>query len=267
MNDLNQLAQINGLEVIRTQRALRATDLSAIANLKALKRVPWAFTSDEALRAVSEMKALESLELASKDVTDVGVDRICRMPSLRNIGLSATGVSAQGLQKLEAMPNVEIVAINFDAGATDQALKVLDGSQKIRALTLRRSEESSITDAGLEIIGRVANLERLDLGYIPITDKGIKHLLKLKKLKVLSLSGTRITNTTLEDLDQLQSLTRLHIEGCEKLTDVGLLELQNVNSLKSLFITPTGYDRGGFSKAGVAELRRLRPNLMIWPDT
>lgn len=264
LNDLSQLSSITGLEVIKTWRKLRSTDLAAITKLKTLKRLSWTIESDDELNAVSEMGALESLRLASKNVTDIGVERICRMQSLRRILLSETGISSKGLQILEGMPNVDTIRIVFGNGFNDQALHVLDGSRKVRNLALGRGSQPNsqirITDAGLEFVGRVANLEELDLHYIPITDLGIKHLLKLKNLRTLRLTATHITNSSLEELGALQSLSMLDIVGCEKLTDVGLLQLQNVGSLRMLFASYWG---SGITKDGVVELRRLRPELMI----
>jgi hypothetical protein len=73
------------------------------------------------------------------------------------------------------------------------------------------------------------------LPYTRVTDDGIKHLTKLKKLILLDISGTPVTDGA---IPYLASLPNKH--------------------------TQILYDeRTNLTKAGIAKLKKLRPDLVI----
>ncbi|HEX8059933.1 MAG TPA: FN3 associated domain-containing protein, partial [Cyclobacteriaceae bacterium] len=53
-----------------------------------------------------------------------------------------------------------------------------------------------VTDADCEIIRKFEHLEKLDLNFSSITEKGLKTLSSLPELKSLSLAGTSVSNNT-----------------------------------------------------------------------
>jgi len=53
--------------------------------------------------------------------------------------------------------------------------------------------DTQITDAGLDYLGGLTNLEVLDLSDTQITDTGLGHLNGLTNLKLVGLSDTQIT--------------------------------------------------------------------------
>ncbi|RYY58689.1 MAG: cytochrome C [Chitinophagaceae bacterium] len=63
-----------------------------------------------------------------------------------------------------------------------------------------------VKDADLETIGKLFNLEVLNLNFTGVTGAGLKQLAPLARLQSLSLSGTDIT---LQDLDAINPLTQL----------------------------------------------------------
>jgi hypothetical protein len=259
--DLSPLLRMKDLEGFHTDRTPRKQDLAAIAGIKSLKAIPYRINDDDLLGDVATFSSLDSLALETQDVTDAGIDKITQMDSLRTIYLSETGISAKGIKGLEGMPNLHTIYIDFGINVNDQAVKIVADSQKIRYLFLGNSNRapSKITDACLESIAGLVNLEDLSLGYVPITDVGVKYLLKAKKLRRLDLSGTRITDAALVDLVDLTSLETLHIRSCEKLTDVGLLQLGKHGGLKQVFVS-----RGrGISESGINELKKTRPDLLV----
>ncbi len=52
----------------------------------------------------------------------------------------------------------------------------------------------------LATVGKLTNLEVLELDECPITDRGLPHLEGLKKLKTLDLKDTKVTATGVERL-------------------------------------------------------------------
>lgn len=63
----------------------------------------------------------------------------------------------------------------------------------------------------------------------------MKALKELKDLRKLGLGETAISNDGLKELQHLSKLAELHLDGCQRITDAGVKELQD--ALPSLRIT------------------------------
>jgi Leucine-rich repeat (LRR) protein len=68
-----------------------------------------------------------------------------------------------------------------------------------------------LTDGGLETVGLLTNLRRLDLRGTGITDRGLAYLSGLVELRELSLSHTAISDSGLSDLEALTNLEYLRL--------------------------------------------------------
>ena len=73
----------------------------------------------------------------------------------------------------------------------DADLAPLRGLTQLQTLNLWGSQ---LTDAGLEYVGRLKNLRKLDLSDNSITDAGLVHLQGLTQLETLELQGTQVTD-------------------------------------------------------------------------
>ena len=82
-----------------------------------------------------------------------------------------------------------------------------------------------ITDAWLERLEGMPQLQWLYLDDTGITDAGLKHLVGLTRLTTLDLSGTEITDTGLEYLEGMTELQQLEV-GHTQVTDAGVKKLQ-----------------------------------------
>ncbi len=90
------------------------------------------------------------------------------------------------------------------------ALKEIAGLSRLRSLLLN---ETKITDAGLEPVGKVITLENLDLRNCSLNNKAISHLTGLKKLKALRLSGNSdIDDDAMANINQLPKLKALMLD-------------------------------------------------------
>lgn len=116
----------------------------------------------------------------------------------------------------------QIVDITFRLNkATDANFKDVSKLRHVRQLTIM--ECSGITDAGLEQIAKLPELEVLRISHAPISDAGVARLAGLKKLRVLWLQHTNATGSGLAKLVDLP-LETLHLAG-PKLTARGLAAL------------------------------------------
>ena len=94
---------------------------------------------------------------------------------------------------------------------------------------------TGITDAGLKVLAKMPNLERLDLRGTAVGDAGVKALAGLTHLESLNLYGTGVTDAGLEALRGLPSLRRLYVGGTP-VTEPGLDALRKART--ELRITP-----------------------------
>jgi len=86
----------------------------------------------------------------------------------------------------------------YDTEATDADLKYVErlttlGFLKLGSWAAIYSNTSKITDAGMEHLTGLSNLEELDLLDTKVGDAGLEHLKGLTKLKSLRLNDTNVT--------------------------------------------------------------------------
>src|SRR5262249_28678320 len=136
---------------------------------------------------------------------------------------------------------------------------------------------TSIGDAGMEVIGEMKVLRRLEvdggsvtlpasmagpehlarfagsmgLGTPSITDRGLRHLKDLTGLQVLRLGGNPITDDGLEHLAGLRDLRRLNLWGTD-IGDAGLAHLRGLTAIQRLELGNTRV-----AGPGLAELKGM----------
>jgi len=174
----------------------------------------------------------------------------------------------------------------------DADLAPLENLACIRRLVLAEP----VTDAGLEHLRGLSNLEELTLWSDNVTNAGLAHLSKLAKLRKLSVSGKKVTlaccihladleleefsgievprGTTalyqigdqqLAQMAVMRKLRKLEIGG-SKLTDAGMANLASMTGLRELQISAPGLEFSNprsdgdlkITKAGLAHLAALK---------
>ncbi|QDT44911.1 Regulatory protein BlaR1 [Gimesia alba] len=126
------------------------------------------FVSEASLSALSEMSQLQVLEFPLITPLDESKAQVFKqMQALRKLSLPAigpgTGAVLAGLPALEELDTRSL---------TDQSAAELAGAPKLKRLTLW---SNNLTDAGLQQLGRIKSLERLDIRANdgPLTLQGI----------------------------------------------------------------------------------------------
>ena len=129
--------------------------------------------------------------------------------------------------------DLEYTAAIAGASFGDAELQKLESVGKdLLWLDLSRT---AVTDAGLKVLAKMPNLERIDLRGTSVGDEGAKALAGLHNLETLSLYGTRVTDASLEALRGISSLRRLYVGGT-RVTATGLEALRKAR--KELQVTP-----------------------------
>jgi hypothetical protein len=160
----------------------------------------------------------------------------------------------------------------------DNRLDEVKVFQRAYAVDLRYS---TVSDADVLCLGRLASLKHLILAHTAVTDSGLAHLHGLTNLRVLELWDTRVTGPGLSHLGELANLKILNL-GNTAVTDAGLDRLSKLTELRSLTLDDTAITDLGLSQLsglknleivdlfgtevtekGLEELRTALPNCRI----
>jgi hypothetical protein len=141
---------------------------------------------------------------------------------------------------------------------TDETLKQLAALPSLTGLSLRADE---LSDAGLETISHLRQLERLSVSAWKITDAGVAHLARLTRLKGLELLGINLSDESIAAVASLPRLESLQLRG-GRMTNAGLAHLRRIRTLRGLTICADaphipGTEINGAGLVAVAELSQL----------
>lgn len=220
------LATLVNLQALRLCGYLHDEDLEFMQGLKRLRRLEVFGTfTNRGLAALSELKQLEFLD----------------------IGGSAGKGCLSSLAGLTALTELVL----WELGSlSDANLEVLPHLPQLKCLHLpdgfRFGKRSKLTDTTLGFVGKVRNLEELDLGAGCFSDEGIAQIAGLGKLRRLSMAGCRELTAAcfvhLQHLNALEALTladswhrRARTKGAEGNADpYSQDDLKHLVSLKEL---------------------------------
>jgi hypothetical protein len=130
-----------------------------------------------AFRAFSAMPALRSLGVGCQKVEDAALATLPDFPSLRE--LTPIGFQDDGFRHIGRCPRLERLTCMYCRDTGDAA------TEHIAGLSLKHyyAGLTKITDASLEILGRMESLEQVDLYEVNgVTDAGLAFLAGLPKL-------------------------------------------------------------------------------------
>ena len=118
-------------------------------------------------------------------------------------------------------------------------------------------EKTPVTDADLEYLKGLTNLQVLRLADTQVTDAGLQHLKGLTRLQWLWLSGTQVTDAGLEHLKAVTGLQKLFLSDTQ-ITDAGLGHLKELTNLQ--YVSLIGSQ---VTEEGVKKLHEALPDCTI----
>ena len=145
----------------------------------------------------------------------------------------------------------------FSSSATDADLEHLTGLTQLQMLNIRNTK---VTTAGLVHLKGLAKLNSLALWDTKVTDAGLESLKELTQLQELVLFGTKVTGCGFEHLKRLTKLQTLNL-GNTQVTDAGLVHLKELIQLQTLDLGGTEVtDAGLVHLKGLTKLQTLDLN-------
>jgi len=168
---------------------------------------------------------------------------------LASLGMSWVGVRLERARKqrvaVEAFNKVggyvrydyEEQALSADCPGPLWLRRVV-GDDFFRTVRQLHLDVTDVTDAALEQIKGLPELETLNLNSTKVSDAGLEHLEGLTQLQALSLDDTQVTDAGLEHIKGLTQLQELSLNGTE-VTDLGLKHLTTLTQLGELYLFNT----------------------------
>ena len=169
--------------------------------------LPWSVRSQEPLSEEEAVRVIERLggKVERKDGVFVNLYHITRAsdddfavlqsyPDLRRVDLSFTRITDRGMQHLEPLTSIKELLLEKTA-ISDASLRIIARLPNLEELNLR---DTRVTDRGLKELMRHTSLRNLDLSSDPrrpnamITDAGIQHLSLLSNLQEIDLCNSRV---------------------------------------------------------------------------
>ena len=148
--------------------------------------------------------------------------------------------------------------VGDDSFKTVKGVDVWGSEEAPPGMGLAKGTRSEDTDAALQNLTVMNQLQRLYLNGSHITDAGLGNLKESNQLQSLDLHEAKVTDAGLENLKQLHQLQWLDINGTDQITDAGLANLQGLNQLRALYLSGTHVTDAGLEYLqGFTQLQTL----------
>jgi len=220
----------------------------SITKIEQLPALPFVITAvnlgktsvkDDDLKRLAELKSLKTLVLVETLVSDTGLLYLKDI-SLNSISLVSTQITDKGLGYLSNMPSLTILYVS-ETAISNAGVERLKDMIQLDILFLANTQ---IDDIGLGHLAGLTNLRQLYMNNTRITDSGLKHLKGMKQLQTLGLGATSITNAGLKELTGFKNIERLDFTNC-KFSDSGFVHLKDLKSLEVLMLNSTSISDSG----------------------
>ncbi|MGA0133436.1 MAG: leucine-rich repeat domain-containing protein [Opitutales bacterium] len=184
MAQLAGLRQLENFSFVGTQMTGRA--YAHFEGFTKLTKVSHRGSSidDEGLRLLCEhLPNLESISLAHAKFTDAGAPHLAKLTRLKGLELGTSKATPQALKHIAGLP-LEYLQLGegFESGA---CLPLIKDIASLRRLTLTNAQ--GLTDADLQVLAGLTQLEHVEIGKMPLPEERIPALRPLAFLKSMRL--------------------------------------------------------------------------------
>ena len=209
-HDLKYVSKNQDLRnLVLNANPISARGLAHITNLKLLETLDLANTRCDAA-AIKELQKLPNLKnlylYNSPFIDDKALEVVATLHNLELLALADTKVSGKGIAHLRRLPKLWSLSLQ-KLGLTDNEISSLKTFPKLSILKLA---EDRITSAGVKELAQIPHLKVLDLEYNPVDDKAINDLLKMTSLEELNLGGSKMTAEGIKKLAALPNLKEIN---------------------------------------------------------
>ncbi len=253
---LSGLTSLRNLNIANCQ--VKGDGLRHVGTLTGLRELNLTLTpvSDDGLKHLGTLTELRYLGLASTECTGTGFAHLTQLKKLENVNFHHTPLNDAGLR---AISKVGVSDRLWFAHTffTDAGVASLATMKQLRRCGIGSKDKASSGDA-------VASLAKLGLEELYLLDNqaspaGVAQAAKIKTLKRLDVSyAPQVDDVAIKLVAQMPRLEEFKL-GSALVTDEGLQALAESITLKKLTLSGCK----NISEAGVARLRKARPELIV----
>ena len=148
---------------------------------------------------------------------------------LKEVYFARTAVADFGIMQLTGATRMKKMVLR-DTNITDEGLKFVGKMLELETLDLSECSSPGPTDLGMEYLIGLPRLKDLNLWSTKVGDGAVTAISQMKNVVRLNLDATQITDNSLSDLGKMEQLTWLHI-GSTKITDKQVAQLYGLKNL------------------------------------
>jgi internalin A len=253
LRHLTELPELSNLDLSLTHITDQGmSELRSLPGITELNLYFAEYVTDEGIAAIKDWKklrtlnlhgtkvsdtALESLNVGSTLMTDVGLERLTTLPNLKELTMGGNELGDAGLQALRQMPGLTYLDLSGRQG-TDKNVWTI-----------------AMSETGLAAVLTLKNLRELRFACVSI-GVGIEGT-KLGEVSLLT-----VTPKWLEEMKALPKLEKLKLQGCNRVDDQAVSTLIAMPNLHEVDLQGTSV-----TEQGAAKLRTARPNAVVYVGT
>ncbi len=282
---LAYLAGCTALEELNlsTSRKIRGDGLAHLQGLTSLRKLllpAQTRLTGPQLQFLTAMTDLESLTFAVAEPAYPKLRALIRKLGLKEVNLTQVSLSNHKLTVLKGLKNLEVIRLGMEGTLGDRGFLALKEFANLKTLIVPMYSGSNaglealrflgnieslelygpfITDAGLSGLAACSKLEQVRLDRLKISDIGLGALRGLPKLLTLGLSETGVTDRGLGTIAELKDLEALDLSRT-KVTDAGVARLKEMEELRILLLNSAAVTGGGFKGLEMKRLMHLGLN-------
>ena len=252
LGELKHLVALTDLDL--SHSALTDAGTGVFRHLARLEVLDLSLTqiTEKGLADLKACKGLRTLKICGVKADDGGIANLLQLPNLKSLDVRATGLSDAKLADLRSHKKLNELVLD-EKQFTVKLLKEFQTAGKLYMLhqfkrgdSERASGDDGITevqldgttDAAIEAVKDLKNLEVLRLFCRGVTDAGMDHLKGLLNLRELLLYESSVTKVGLGKIAHLNKLATLDLTR-SPVADDAIAILKTMRSLKDLNLRDT----------------------------
>lgn len=188
---------------------------------------------DQGLRNLRHAATVTALALPDSQVTGPGLAELEALQKLSELSIENRDIGPEGFEALARVTTLRRLELTGEV--EDGQLTNLSGLRGLRALRLACP---NVGDKIAGELGKLTELQELDLSRTQFSDVGLAALRRMDQLRVLKLHHTRVTNRGLSNIGGLAKLTHLELDHTD-VVDAGVAHLKQLQNLEELRLNST----------------------------
>lgn len=233
---------------------LTDSDLDLVSSIKTLRKVSVGHSYDPEV-----YREQRKMVYASTRATVAGFRKLSQIPALQELEIWRLIIGDDIMKELCNLKSLKTLSfcpprtvLQGGPTITDAGLQAITGLANLQTLSLGSCR--SFTDRGLASVGQLPRLRELNLSATRVSDAGLAELQELKNLETIDLYQTVITDRGIQDIAKFEQLRRINV-GRTKFTDVGMSRIANLRELEELWCSSTRVTDKGLQ--AIKDLRNL----------